>query len=264
MGCLSLSSSPRPRVPLFGLRGLADRLDDRFSILTKGRRTAVPRHQTLGAMIDWSYEGLSDSEKTVWRRLSVFCSSFTIEAADAIANDGSANSFCMVDVLDDLLQKSLILSDKSGDETRYRLLESLRLYAFTKLQGNQEAERIRRRHAQYWYEHTVGSADNWIEVPDADWIAKHSGDIADLRAALDWAFAPGGDPVLGVRIAAGSAPMWFKMLLLPELRRYLEAYHYDLGRDDRDRRRCAHPSQCRAWPRHFPWNRPPSQTSRRL
>jgi len=210
------------RVPLFGLRGLADRLDDRFSILTKGRRTAVPRHQTLAAMIDWSYEGLSDEEKTVWRRLSVLRSSFTIDAADAIANDKSVDNLSMVDVLDDLLQKSLIVLDSSSGETRYRLLESLRLYAFTKLLEHQEAERMRRRHAQYWYERSVGSADRWIEVANADWLVKRSPDIADIRAALDWAFAAGGDPLLGIRIAAASVPAWFKMLLFPELRRYLE------------------------------------------
>ncbi|MGA7859933.1 MAG: hypothetical protein WCA11_18490, partial [Terracidiphilus sp.] len=210
------------RVPLFGLPGLSDRLDDRFNILTKGRRTAVQRHQTLGAMIDWSYEGLSDSEKTVFRRLSVFRSSFTIEAADAIARDAPDDNFSMVDVLDDLLQKSLIVSDSTGGEPRYRLLESLRLYAFTKLLENQEVDQIKRRHARYWYERSIGSGDNWIEVPKADWLARHRSDIADLRAALDWAFAPGGDPALGVRIAAASAPVWFKMLLLPELRRYLE------------------------------------------
>lgn len=210
------------RVPLFGLPGLADRLDDRFNILTKGRRTAVQRHQTLGAMIDWSYEGLSDSEKTVFRRLSVFRSSFTIEAADAIARDAPDDNFSMVDVLDDLLQKSLIVSDSTSGEPRYRLLESLRLYAFTELLENQEVDQIKRRHARYWYERSIGSGDNWIEVPKADWLARHRSDIADLRAALDWAFAPGGDPALGVRITAASAPVWFKMLLLPELRRYLE------------------------------------------
>ena len=172
------------RVPLFGLRGLADRLDDRFNILTRGRRTAVQRHQTLGAMIDWSYEGLSDSEKMVFRRLSVFRSSFTIEAADAIAHGGRDDNFSMVDVLDDLLQKSLIVLDSSSGEPRYRLLESLRLYAFTKLLENQEVDQIRRRHAQYWYERSVGSGDNWIEVPRADWLSRHRSDIADLRAAL--------------------------------------------------------------------------------
>jgi predicted ATPase len=210
------------RVPLFGLRGLAARLDDRYNILTKGRRSAVPRHQTLGAMIDWSHEGLSDAEKSVWRRLSVLCGPFVIEEADAIANDGRAGNLNMVDVLDNLLEKSLIVADSSSGETRYRLLESLRLYAFTKLLGNQEAASTRRRHAQYWYERSVGSGDNWIEIPNAAWLTKHSTDIADLRAALDWAFAPEGDKRLGIRIAAASAPVWFKMLQLLELRRYLE------------------------------------------
>jgi len=210
------------RVPLLGLRGLADRLDDRFSILTKGRRTAVPRHQTLGAMIDWSYEGLGDTEKKVWRRLSVFRSAFTMEAAEAVARDNAVDNFSMVDILDDLLQKSLIVSDSSSGETRYRLLESLRLYASTKLLENQEADDLRRRHAQYWHERCSGLGDTWIEVPNADWLVRHGSDIADLRAALDWAFAAEGDPVLGIRLAAASAPVWFKMLLLPELRRYLE------------------------------------------
>jgi predicted ATPase/DNA-binding winged helix-turn-helix (wHTH) protein len=210
------------RVPFFGLRGLADRLDDRFSILTKSRRTAARRHQTLGAMIDWSYEGLSDEEKATWRRLSVFCSAFTIEAAEAIAVDGKIDDFSTVDVLDDLLQKSLIVSDSSSGEARYRLLESLRLYAFSKLQENQEVHQIRRRHARYWHERSVKSGHNWIEMPKADWLARHRNDIADLRAALDWAFAPEGDPELGIQIVAASAPLWFKMLLLPELRRYLD------------------------------------------
>jgi predicted ATPase len=173
-------------------------------------------------VIDWSYEGLDDEEKAAWRRLSVFCSSFSIGAAEAIAADGPVDGFSMVDAIDDLLQKSLIVSDSGSGETRYRLLESLRLYAFSKLQENQEVDQVRRRHAQYWYERSVGSGDDWIEVPKADWLARHGNDIADLRAALDWAFAPGGDPELGVRIAAASAPLWFKMLLLPELRRYLE------------------------------------------
>jgi hypothetical protein len=173
-------------------------------------------------MIDWSYEGLSENEKTVWRRLGVFRSSFTIEAADAIANERPIDHFNMVDILDDLLEKSLVVTDLSSGEGRYRLLESLRLYAFNKLLANEEAECVRHRYAQYWYEHSVGRGDNWIETPNADWLSKHGTDVAELRAALDWAFAPGGNQVLGVRIAAASAPVWFKMLLLSELRKHLE------------------------------------------
>ena len=210
------------RVPLFGLRGLADRLDDRFSILTKGRRTAASRHQTLSSMIDWSYEGLGQAERAIWRRLSVFPGPFTLEAVEAVVNDGIADDLSTIDVLDDLLQKSLIVTDLTGTYPRYRLLELLRLYSSTKLLDNGEIQSLRRRHAQYCYERWVDAGDNWVEVPDADWLAQHSSEVADLRAAIDWAFTPGGDPVLGVKITAASAPIWFKMLLLPELRRNLE------------------------------------------
>jgi predicted ATPase/DNA-binding winged helix-turn-helix (wHTH) protein len=210
------------RVLVFGLRGLADRLNDRFSILTKGPRTALPRHQTLEAMIEWSYETLSDDEKTVWRRFAVFRGVFTIDAADAIGNDRRAENFNIVDILDSLVDKSLVTVDSRGGEARYRLLESLRLYALNKLLGNKEAECVKRRHAQYWYERSVGSVDNWSDTPTAEWLSNHSGGIADVRAALEWAFAPEGDAILGIRIAAASAPLWFKTLLLPELRRNLE------------------------------------------
>src|SRR5262249_45440964 len=88
-----------------------------------------------------------------------------------------------------------------------------------------EVESVKRRHAQYWHERSVASGDNWIEKPTTEWLAKHGSDIIDIidiRAALDWAFAPGGDSILGIRITVASAHLWFKMLLLPELRHYLE------------------------------------------
>src|ERR1700682_5213918 len=145
-----------------------------------------------------------------------------MNADDAIGNDRPAEHFNIVDILDSLVEKSLVSVDSRGGEARYRLLESLRLYAFDKLLENEEAECVRRRHAQHWYERSIGAGDNWIETPTAEWRREHSSDIADVRAALDWAFAPQGDPILGIRIAAASAPFWFKMQLLPELRRYLE------------------------------------------
>jgi predicted ATPase len=211
------------RVPFFGLRGLADRLDDRFNILTKGRKTALPRHRTLGAMIDWSYNALHDIDRASWRRLGIFCGAFAIEAAKAIAIDRPEEDSEIVDTLGSLVEKSLVSVDSSGGQIRYRLLESLRLYALKKLVENQEAECIRRRHAQYCYERSIRSEHDWKETPSAEWLHKHSDEITDIRAALEWAFfAPRGDPVLGIRIIAASALLWFKMLLLRELRQYLQ------------------------------------------
>lgn len=189
------------RVSLFGLRGLAGRLDDRFSILTVGRRTALPRHRTLAAMIDWSHETLSDDEKIVWRRLSVFHEPFTIEAADRVANDRLTENFNIVDILDGLVEKSLVSVDSRGGETaRYRLLESLRLYAFNKLVQSKEAERARRRHAQC-YERSVEPGGNCTERPSTEPLRKHGDNVADNRAALKWSLISQDDS----RLVIGTA-----------------------------------------------------------
>lgn len=174
------------RVSLFGLRGLAARLDDRFSILTVGRRTALPRHRTLAAMIDWSHDTLSDEEKIVWRRMSVFHGPFTIDAADRVANDRQTESFNIIDILDGLVEKSLVsVNSRGGEAARYRLLESLRLYAFNKLVQSKEAERVRRRHAQ-WHERSVEPGGNCTQRPIAQSFRKHGDNVADDRAALEW------------------------------------------------------------------------------
>jgi predicted ATPase/DNA-binding winged helix-turn-helix (wHTH) protein len=174
------------RVSLFGLHGLAGRLDDRFSILTVGRRTAPPRHRSLAAMIDWSHETLSDEERIVWRRMSVFHGPFTIDAADQVANDRLTENFNIVDILEGLVEKSLVLVDSRGGEAaRYRLLESLRLYAFSKLVQSKEAELVRRRHAQ-WYERSVEPGGNCTETTTAESLRKRGDNVADNRAALKW------------------------------------------------------------------------------
>jgi predicted ATPase/DNA-binding winged helix-turn-helix (wHTH) protein len=209
------------RASLFGIRGLADRLDDRFSILTKGLRTAVPRHQTLVALIDWSYQTLPADEKTVWRRLSVFNGIFTLEAATAIGSIEAADPLSVIDALDGLVEKSLVAVEVLASETRYRMLESLRLYAFGKLLENEEADCVRRSHAEYYYRCSFGSGDNWLETPTAQWLQSHSGDITEIRAAINWAFST-GDPVLAMKLISASAPFWFKLLLVPELRGLLE------------------------------------------
>jgi predicted ATPase/DNA-binding winged helix-turn-helix (wHTH) protein len=210
------------RVSFFGLRGLADRLDDRFRVLTKARRTALPRHRTLAAMIDWSYDHLDEEEKRVWRRLAVFPASFSIEAANSITRLQPTDDFDPVDVLDSLIEKSVVAAESQGDGVRYRLLESLRLYALDKLSESREREQVRRRHAEHSYRYALKAGDASAEMPTAAWLAKHSNFIADLRAAIEWTFGLGGDPVLGIRIIAVSARLWFRMLLLPELRRHLE------------------------------------------
>ena len=118
--------------------------------------------------------------------------------------------------------KSLVSVDSAHDKIRYRLLESLRLYALTKLLEGDDADKTRARHAQYWYERSVGCYNDQVDMPTREWQRMHGAEIADIRAALEWSFGPTGDPSLGIKITAASALLWFKVLLQPELRRYLE------------------------------------------
>lgn len=226
--CASLDGLPlaielaATRVPLFGIRGLAGRLNDRFTLLTKGRRTATGRHQTLGAMIEWSYQLLDDAEKLVWRRLSVFSGVFSFAAASAIGRTGLDEQVDIADILGSLAEKSLVTVEMRGGEACYRMLESLRLYAFGLLLEHHEANCVRQRHAEYFYEQTLGAGDNEIETRAEAWPQAHKQDIDDIRAALNWAFSRDGDPVLAVKLMAASVPVWFKLLLVPELRMHLE------------------------------------------
>jgi predicted ATPase len=173
-------------------------------------------------MIDWSHGNLGEPEKRVWRRLAVFPASFSIEAVDCIVRLQPADDFSPADVLDSLVEKSAVTAESHHDEVRYRLLESLRLYALEKLSESKELGQVRRRHAEYAHRYSLRVEDAWAKTPTEAWLAKHSNFIADLRAALEWTLGSGGDPVLGMKIIAASSRLWFRMLLLPELRRYLE------------------------------------------
>ena len=203
------------------MRGLLARLDDRFAILTKGRRTAVQRHQALGAMVDWSFETLTDAEKTVWRRFAVFRGAFTINAADRSATTGpltpSASSMCSI-----AWSRSRWSASRKVTATHAIACWKLCGYAANRLVESGEAECVRRRHAEFWLQNCAKVDDNWVDLPTPDWLVRHAGNMPDIRAALDWAFSSSGDPALGIRLTAASAPLWFKTLLLPELHSYLE------------------------------------------
>lgn len=136
------------RMDLCGIRGLAARLDDRLGFLTRGRRTAVPRHQTLRATLDWSYETLSRIEQMALRRLAVFAGAFDMPSATAVIADDEIDAADVLDVLASLADKSLLLAHVAGEQVLYRLLHTSRAYALEKLEASQESANIRRRHAQ--------------------------------------------------------------------------------------------------------------------
>src|SRR5215472_14669565 len=139
------------QVDVLGIQSLAQGLTHRFDLLTRGRRTALPRQQTLRATIDWSYDLLPKVEKVVLRRLAVFRGDFTLEAAGSIVGDETIRSFEVIEIVANLSQKSLVATDIGGDITYHHLLDTMRAYAIEKLNESGEITAIIRRHAEYYY-----------------------------------------------------------------------------------------------------------------
>ena len=208
------------RVDLLGVRGLVERLDDGVHRLTNSRHAAPPRHRTLHATLDWSYALLSATEQLMLRRCAVFAAGFDVASARAIASDHDTSD---ADVLNGLLSlgaKSLIMVDAGDDNVIYRLLDTTRTYAREKLRASDEGAEISRRHAEFlrgvWDGANVGVRNN------AEWLERHGRKIDDVRTALDWCFSPDGDILLGQRLTAASAPLWFRLYILNEYRRRLQ------------------------------------------
>jgi predicted ATPase/DNA-binding winged helix-turn-helix (wHTH) protein len=208
------------RVGVFGVRGLAAHLDDRFRLLTAGRRTALPRHQTLGAALDWSYQLLPEEERAVLRRLSVFAGDFLLEAAVAVAADPGPSE--IVDHIANLVGKSLVAADPRGDAARYRLLDTTRLYALEKLKSSGEFRQIARLHAEYYLAVFAPAEAESESRPQAEWLAIYGRHLYNVRAGLDWAFSPDGEPQIGAALTIAVVPLWVHLSLMGECRERVE------------------------------------------
>ena len=225
------------RIPAFGVDGVASRLDDRFRLLTGGSRTALPRQQTLRATLDWSHDLLAGPERVLFRRLAVMAGSFSLDAAATIATGPELADGDVVEGVASLVSRSLISVDLGGAVTTYRLLETTRAYAGEKLAESGEVERVARRHAEYHHDLFARAYAEWHARPTAEWLATYGRALDDLRAALDWAFASGGDATLGVALTLAAVPLWFQRTRLGECRsrveRALAALATTPGRDAR-------------------------------
>lgn len=189
-------------------------LDSQFALRWPGRRTAPARHQTLSATLDWSYNLLSDIERVVLRRLSVFVGSYTLEAVQRITANPDLSDEQVFDAIGGLSVKSLASGDTSVAIPRYRLLDMTRTYAKMKLVEAGEREPLRRRHAEY-YRDLLQKAANDSGESTLETRASVA-DLDDIRAALHWAFGADGDPALGLGIAIGSVPIWLGKALFAE------------------------------------------------
>jgi predicted ATPase/DNA-binding winged helix-turn-helix (wHTH) protein len=210
------------RIEELGLAGVASRLDNRFALLTKGRRTALPRQRTLQGAMDWSYELLSEAESTILRRLSLFAGSFTLEAARAVAAFGSFSSSAIEDGVSNLVAKSLLSVDRDQERDQYWMLETTREYVRGKLEQSAERPSLARRHAEHCLDLLKQAEIEWDDRVTDRWLALYGHRIEDVRRALDWALSPNGDPALGAKLAAFSSVLWTPLALMDEYRSNIE------------------------------------------
>jgi predicted ATPase/DNA-binding SARP family transcriptional activator/Tfp pilus assembly protein PilF len=206
------------RTSALSVEEIAERLDDRFRLLSGGARTAVPRQQTLRAMVDWTYDALSDAERRVFDRLAVFGSSFDLEAAEQVVGDNE-----VLDVLTGLVNKSLVVAERpgAGGRTRYRLLETMRLYARERLAESGDASEVRTRHLARAVA-IATEAQAAVDGPDqAAVLDRLEAEHDDLRVALAWGTS-GGDPEPALRLAVALGRFWEVRGHLSEGRSWLE------------------------------------------
>jgi predicted ATPase/DNA-binding XRE family transcriptional regulator len=193
------------RVRTLALPQLARKLDERFAVLRGGNRTALPRQQTMQALIDWSYDLLAPQEQRFFRRFAVFAGGCSLDAAAAVCSDPGDDAF---DLLASLVDKSLVVAHNGADEQRYALLESMRAYAMHKLDTSGERDAISRRHVEYiaclvdvLRPHTRTSAREALSL-----------EIENVRAALSWCANSGDALDLGARILAHTSVLYTQRL----------------------------------------------------
>jgi predicted ATPase/class 3 adenylate cyclase len=191
---------------------LAARLDDRFRLLTGGRRRRTQRQHTLRAAIDWSYELLSADEAALFARLSVFSGGFTLAAAEAVAADDTGGSPAVLDLLASLVSKSLVIATRSDSGTRYRMLETIRMYAADRLVESGETESRRRAHCDYFLGLLEAQPIDRRATTDVPVV---TAELDNLRAAIDWAEAHDrADQALA--LATGMGVLWTTVELQEE------------------------------------------------
>ncbi|WAL66541.1 BTAD domain-containing putative transcriptional regulator [Amycolatopsis cynarae] len=195
------------RLRTMSLDQLATRLDDRFRLLTGGSRTALPRHRTLRAVIDWSWELLTDPERVVLRRLSVFSGGASLEAAERVCSGESVEAWQVLELLTALTEKSLVATDGEG-APRYRMLGTIREYAEQRLAEAGESDLTRRAHLAYFTELAETAEPHLRRAEQLEWLAKLEAEHDNIGAAMRWALAA-GDAHGAMRLAAAAAWYWW-------------------------------------------------------
>jgi non-specific serine/threonine protein kinase len=197
------------RVRAMSVEELNDRLDQRFSLLTDRSTTTLPRHQTLRALIDWSYELLNEAEKAVFCRASVFAGGFTLDAAERVLSDDVASETAMLDLLTSLADKSLLQAEEHAGTTRYRQLETVRQYGRDRLRESGAESAWERRHREHFLALVEASEDGLRSGDRKASLERIEAEIENLRAALASTLGHDGDRLAGLRLACALSSFWW-------------------------------------------------------
>jgi predicted ATPase/DNA-binding winged helix-turn-helix (wHTH) protein len=258
------------QVAAIGLKNTVSRLVSRLELLKLSHRTTVPRHRTLKATLDWSYDLLSDAERIVLRRIAPFVGHFTLEGARHVTGEFGAGAGEIFDAIAGLVEKSLIATRIDETQAQYRLLDTTRAYALQKLEEHAEVDVVLRRHAEYIAGYlesqraallalatteraaaypnpseNIRPAPEWTFGPRGNnqiatglgAASTHSGQLGNIRAALEWSFGPNGDDEIATRLAAASTQLFLELSLLIECRVWAERAITRLGDQHKDSRR---------------------------
>lgn len=211
------------RVKVLTVQQIAARLDDRFRLLTAGRPTDLAHHQTLNALLDWSYDLLADRERVVFRRVAVFAGGFGLEAAEAVSADVASDEFYVLDVLSALVDKSLVVADDKGMEIRYRLLETIRQYDWGKLVESGDDRTVRDRHRDFML-NLAEEADGQLWAPGQKrFLNLLETEHDNLRTALDWSLSERTGGATGPRLASALGWFWYLIGYASEGQQWLES-----------------------------------------
>ena len=217
------------QVAALGVKGTVARLLSRLELLKLSHRTTVRRHRTLRATLDWSYDLLSDMERIVFRRISLFVGHFTLEAAQGVAGDLGSGTSDIVDAIAGLFEKSLLETRLDQGQPQYRFLHTTRAYALGKLEERAEVDLISARHAEYVAEQLESERTTFLALPKAERFTIYTGQLGNVRAALEWSFGPHGDGDVATRLAAASMPLFMELSLLIECQGWAERAVARLG-----------------------------------
>ena len=212
---IELAAGP---VAALGMRDTLARLASRLELLKRGHRTAVPRHQTLKATFDWSYDLLSGAERTVFRRIARFVGQFNLDGARHVAGDPGSDDGEIFDAIAGLVEKSLLATRLDHGEPHYRLLETTRAYALEKLEEHDEFDPISLRHAEYVIQQLESQREMLSALPRVETIAAYSRQLSNVRSALEWSFGPNGNDEIATRLAVSSTRLFLDLALLTEWR----------------------------------------------